>query len=176
MVTRAEPPSSFYPSPPNLLELNKSSSILQRVMTMFSPCTSWFSRIFSARLDWWKPFRFTTWGHHNKNYGLFNSHLCYYELTLPAGSLFRSLRFMPAGHEQLLYSSDSRKVASAKAISPYKIFYNLYKPSTPFKKSSPPAPEFQIVVIKSVYFPRRCCQVSMRLLVLELPQCLRCKN
>jgi hypothetical protein len=42
--------------------------------------------------------------------------------------------------------------APAVEESPYHVFFNLYKPSTPFKKSTPPEPDFQIVVIKYVAF------------------------
>ena len=64
-------------------------------------------------------------------------------LTCLPASLFRSLRFIPSGHGVPL-----RQSKSAEVESPYQIFYNLYKPSTPFKKTAPPPPDFQIVVIK----------------------------
>ena len=53
---------------------------------------------------------------------------------------------MTAGHNVPLKLT---KVAS-KDSSPYQIFFNLYKPATPFKKSAPPPPDFQVVVIKLV--------------------------
>jgi hypothetical protein len=34
---------------------------------------------------------------------------------------------------------------------PYEIFYNLYKPATPYRKTAPPSPEFSVVVIKFVH-------------------------
>ena len=57
---------------------------------------------------------------------------------------------MSAGHGILLHQPDPEKRREAQITSPYKIFYNLYKPNTPFKKSAPPPPDFQIVVIKYV--------------------------
>lgn len=33
---------------------------------------------------------------------------------------------------------------------PYQTFFNVYKPVTKFRKSAPPPPDFEIVVIKSV--------------------------
>jgi len=60
-----------------------------------------------------------------------------------AAFIFKSLRFIPTGHGIPLLS---QKPTS----SPYKIFFNLYKPSTPFRKSAPPPPDFSVVVVKSV--------------------------
>lgn len=54
------------------------------------------------------------------------------------------MRFIPSGHSVPL----RRDLSSSQKQSPYQIFYNAYKPATPFKKSAPPAPDFQIVVIK----------------------------
>jgi tRNA-splicing endonuclease subunit Sen54 len=58
-------------------------------------------------------------------------------------SLFQALRGVaaPAGHNAPLnHASDTE--------SPYKVFFNLYKPPTPFKKTAPPEPDFEVVVIK----------------------------
>ena len=73
-------------------------------------------------------------------------------LTYLAAALFRSLRFMPAGHSVPLNFSQS--VLETRKSTAYRIFYNLYKPSTPFKKSAPPPPDFQIVVVKYVSYAR----------------------
>jgi tRNA-splicing endonuclease subunit Sen54 len=35
----------------------------------------------------------------------------------------------------------------AKTIAPYRITFHIYKPSTPFKKSAPPEPDFRIAVV-----------------------------
>ena len=61
-----------------------------------------------------------------------------------AESLFRSLRFLPSGYVVPL----NAKQGSRLPDSPYHIFYNLYKPSTPFKKTTPPPPDFSVVVVK----------------------------
>jgi tRNA-splicing endonuclease subunit Sen54 len=60
---------------------------------------------------------------------------------------------MTAGHNVPLKLSK----ATSKNSSPYQIFFNLYKPSTPFKKSAPPPPDFQVVVIKLVFFSYMFC-------------------
>ena len=56
---------------------------------------------------------------------------------------------MPAGHAIPLRSSES--TLKARASSPYHIFFNIYKPSTAFKKSAPPPPDFHLVVIKYAF-------------------------
>ena len=63
--------------------------------------------------------------------------------------MFKRLRFMTAGHTVPLKSS--KDTLTPKSSFPYQIFFNLYKPSTPFKKSAPAPPDFQVVVIKSVF-------------------------
>lgn len=70
-------------------------------------------------------------------------------LDLFSASLFSSMRFIPAGHSVPLLPEKPKgtNVERSKA-SPYHIFFNLYKPSTPFKKSAPAQPDFQVVVIK----------------------------
>ncbi|KAG6879458.1 hypothetical protein C0992_002461 [Termitomyces sp. T32_za158] len=52
-------------------------------------------------------------------------------------------------HKVALYHPDTTKRLQMKNNSPYQIFYNLYKPSTSFKRSAPPVPDFQIVVINA---------------------------
>jgi tRNA-splicing endonuclease subunit Sen54 len=67
----------------------------------------------------------------------FNPHA----LILDIGSIFRSMRFIRNGHDVPL------KVRR-KPSSPYDFFFNLYKPSTPYKKTSPPIPDFTVTVVK----------------------------
>ncbi|KDR82508.1 hypothetical protein GALMADRAFT_237839 [Galerina marginata CBS 339.88] len=131
VVTRADPPDPYYPLPPSLVVPNPSSSILHRITCIFP---SWVSSIFQNLLrafNWWRPLRINRWLHHDKTYT----------------SLFRSLRFIPAGHAVPLKPSSS--TLSNRKSSPYRIFFNLYKPSTPFRKSAPPPPNFQIVVVNA---------------------------
>lgn len=59
------------------------------------------------------------------------------------------MRFIPAGHKIPLKNEST---AQPRSTSPYNIFYDVYKPSTPFKKSAPPPPDFQLVVVKFVLF------------------------
>ncbi|KAG6841509.1 hypothetical protein C0991_010123 [Blastosporella zonata] len=134
-VTRANPPTSYYPTPPPWpsqisQSATPSSSVWQRIVSLFP---IWVSKFCSKPFSWWQPLRISRWLHHDKNYG----------------SIFRSLRLMPSGHKVPLHHPDAEKRLEAKKNSPYQIFYNLYKPSTPFKRSAPPLPDFQIVVINA---------------------------
>lgn len=153
-VTRVNPPSSHYPTPPPRA-VGTPSSILSRILSLFSHWTSKLRQLFSSSSDWWRPLTISRWLHHDKNYrqspaSLFLRRLA--QLALIA-HLFRSLRFMSAGHGIPLHHPDPEKRREIQMASPYKIFYNLYKPNTPFKKSAPPPPDFQIVVIKYVVGP-----------------------
>ncbi len=68
--------------------------------------------------------------------------------------MFKSLRVIPSGHSTPLQVS----APDTQKSSPYDIFYNVYKPATPFKKTAPSKPDFQIVVVKYVgdFFFTRC--------------------
>ncbi|KAF7376322.1 tRNA-int-end-N2 domain-containing protein [Mycena sanguinolenta] len=133
VVTRTAAPNSLYPTPPpfDLSPLNhKSASVFSRIRHTFSTCISKVLRIFTGRFDWWKPFRHSRWLLRDKNYG----------------AVFRALRFIPAGHKVPLLPT---KVESPSNPSPYHIFYNVYKPVTPFRKSEPCLPDYQIVVVNA---------------------------
>ncbi|KAK7690178.1 hypothetical protein QCA50_006829 [Cerrena zonata] len=60
-------------------------------------------------------------------------------------SVFKSLRVIPSGHSTPL----NEKKILTQPPSPYEIFFNVYKPATPFKKTAPPAPDFSIVVVNA---------------------------
>ncbi|PPQ85172.1 hypothetical protein CVT25_004179 [Psilocybe cyanescens] len=128
VVTRTNPPDSHYPVPPSRLLSKPTSSILARIKSFFPLWLSSVTRTIFGAFNWWKPVHISRWLHHDKGYA----------------SLFRAMRFLPAGHRVPL------KTVGPKETSPYQIFFNLYKPSTPFKKSAPSPPDFQIVVIKFV--------------------------
>ncbi|CAA7265470.1 unnamed protein product [Cyclocybe aegerita] len=131
MVTRTNPPDSHYPVPSSLAITRPAPSILERIRSIFPQWISSIWRVLFGRLDWWKPVKISRWLQGNKSYL----------------SLYHSMRFMSAGHKVPLHSS--KATLGARSTSPYRIFYNLYKPSTPFKKSAPPPPDFQIVVINA---------------------------
>ncbi|KIJ64666.1 hypothetical protein HYDPIDRAFT_175586 [Hydnomerulius pinastri MD-312] len=70
--------------------------------------------------------------------------------------VFKALRFIPCGHLVPLHKSslsETRSIPSpesvASASSPYKVFFHVYKPSTPFRKTAPPAPDFYVVVVNA---------------------------
>jgi tRNA-splicing endonuclease subunit Sen54 len=66
-------------------------------------------------------------------------------LTTLAGSIFRTLRFIPHGHGVPLKVKQPSPVAGE---SPYAHFFNVYKPNTPYKKTDPPVPDFAISVVR----------------------------
>lgn len=59
------------------------------------------------------------------------------------GDIYRRLALIPAEDPTLIHSTQP------KTTSPYRIAYHIYKPSTPFKKSAPPEPDFRIAVVDS---------------------------
>jgi len=129
-VTRSKPPNAFYPVaglyPPSMSALS-SSYILQRIFSTFSSWISGiFSPLFSRAFDWWRPLRINRWLRSEKNHSF----------------MFRSLRFIPSGHKVPIHSH-------TETTSPYEPFFNLYKPPTPFKKSAPPPPDYQMVVVNA---------------------------
>ncbi|KAF7361703.1 tRNA-int-end-N2 domain-containing protein [Mycena venus] len=133
VVTRATAPNTLYPMPPpfDLSPLNpKPVSIFSRIRSIFPPWISRIFCIFTGGFNWWKPFQLSRWFLRDKNYG----------------AVFRGLRFIPAGHSVPLLPT---KVEAAAKPSPYRIFYNVYKPVTPFRKSAPCLPDYQIVVINA---------------------------
>ncbi|KAJ7268783.1 tRNA-splicing endonuclease subunit sen54 N-term-domain-containing protein [Mycena haematopus] len=133
VVTRASAPNSLYPKPPpfDLSPLNqKTVSLFSRIRSILPSWISKILRIFTGGFDWWKPFRHSRWLLRDKNYG----------------AVFRALRFIPAGHSVPLLPT---KVEPLGKPSPYHIFYNVYKPVTPFRKSEPCLPDYQIVVVNA---------------------------
>ena len=80
--------------------------------------------------------------------------LRYYLTAL--GSLLKRIRFMTVGHNVPLKLLNG----ASKRSSPYQIFFNLYKPSTPFKKSAPPPP-IKLVVFQYLFiFSNRSIQCA----------------
>ena len=152
VVTRTKPPSASYPcAAPFEIPLNSSPSIWRRVLNLASTFLSAFLNIFNRRFDWWKPIQRRNWLYHDLNYSeIIQSHsVPAHSELISTASVFKSLRFIPSGH-----STPPRiQLPTSPSPSPYAIFYNLYKPATPFKKTSPPSPDFSVVVVKYVLYP-----------------------
>ncbi|KAI0647909.1 tRNA-splicing endonuclease subunit sen54 N-term-domain-containing protein [Trametes meyenii] len=130
VVTRAKPPSLGYPVPPPLITApNKTTSFIDNLCNAVASTLARLTRIFGTKFDWWQPIRCGGWLH-------------------PATSdafLFKSLRFLFSGHTTPLHI----RHVSETPPSPYTIFFHLYKPSTPFKKTAPPPPDFSVVVVNA---------------------------
>ncbi|KZT65818.1 hypothetical protein DAEQUDRAFT_730993 [Daedalea quercina L-15889] len=127
VVTRTKPPNPEYPVP-SLIEPPKKRRVLScfgRVLQLVQwPLQLLLGLV--SRFDWWRPIR-----------------LSCLQIS-DTRSLFRSLRFLPGGHDVPLHVKVSPRVTS-----PYEIFYNVYKPSTPFKKTAPPPPDYSVVVVNA---------------------------
>ncbi|TEB40113.1 hypothetical protein FA13DRAFT_1619379 [Coprinellus micaceus] len=128
VVARARPPNKDYPASAPFSTSTPRRTVLERVKLLFGGFFSKIVRLFSKTADWWRPLRIDS---------------CFFGIT-NYGSLFRSMRFIPSGHSVPL-----RREPPSEKPTPYQIFYNVYKPSTPFKKSSPPPPDFQMAVINA---------------------------
>ncbi|KAG8920559.1 tRNA-splicing endonuclease subunit sen54 [Tulasnella sp. 417] len=59
------------------------------------------------------------------------------------GDIFETLRIIPCGHRAPLH------IHRPTAPTIYTPFYNIYKPSTPYKKTAPPKPDYNIVVVNA---------------------------
>ncbi|KAF8478053.1 tRNA-splicing endonuclease subunit sen54 N-term-domain-containing protein [Russula ochroleuca] len=135
IVTRAKPPSPAYPVPAACPASQRSptASIFPRVLAaLWSPVRRFLSWLVQPSTTWWRPLMHRRWLHHNMDYP----------------SVFRTLRFLPAGHSVPLQSRPRKSTADDKP-SPYEIFYHLHKPNTPFRKTAPPPPDFSIVVVNA---------------------------
>ncbi|TFY64850.1 hypothetical protein EVG20_g5811 [Dentipellis fragilis] len=129
-IMRAHPPSSSYPLPspyPITTTPSHHPSFLER---LFSPISRILQNFLRPVFDWWRPLTHRRWLHHN----------------MDNLSIFKSLRFLSSGHSVPLKPPPA---APTVPPSPYKVFYHLYKPNTPFKKTSPPPPDFSVVVVNA---------------------------
>ena len=140
---RAEPPDPYYPTPPVFSDTQSScSSTLQRIFAHRQRFAMSFVHLVmkSITLDWWHPTKL------GGQLQLQSVPACpqSQQLFLWSESIFRSLRFIPSGHKTPLFQS--KACTSQVTNSPYRIFYNVYKPNIPFKKSAPGKPDFQVVV------------------------------
>ncbi|KAI0667674.1 tRNA-splicing endonuclease subunit sen54 N-term-domain-containing protein [Trametes maxima] len=130
VVTRARPPSSDYPIPPPFAAAaRKSTTFVQKVCNAVASTLARLARVFYANFDWWQPIRCGGWLHPVTN----------------NVSLFKSLRSLFSGHTTPLRVKHNPETPP----SPYQIFFHLYKPCTPFKKTAPPPPDFSVVVVNA---------------------------
>ncbi|KAF8326872.1 tRNA-splicing endonuclease subunit sen54 N-term-domain-containing protein [Cantharellus anzutake] len=134
IITRAVSPlsSPSYPQPPPYGPSEKSSlqapSIWKTILSCLQRVRSHLTQIFVCphHTGWLKPLWRTSFGWLSS---------CDYP------TIFRHLRIIPAGHLNPL--STTRPINS----SPYKIFYHMWKPNSAWKKTAPPYPDFELIVI-----------------------------
>ncbi|TDL23168.1 hypothetical protein BD410DRAFT_768992 [Rickenella mellea] len=132
VVTRARPPTPFYPTPAPYIP---KRSMFNWLLRFWGKIFTGIYALFSRKRNWWRPLHLGGWWDKHTNYA----------------SIFSSLRFLPAGHSRPLMPHKSTQLGTTgdttTITSPYTIFYNLYKPSTPFRKTAPPPPDFSLVVV-----------------------------
>ncbi|KAG8214407.1 tRNA-splicing endonuclease subunit sen54 N-term-domain-containing protein [Butyriboletus roseoflavus] len=131
ILMRAEPPTPEYPVAPSVsLAVTQPRTVTRKLMGLFSRLASNImsvARLFH-RIDWWRRPQL----HRQKT----------------TQDIFKALRFIPCGHTIPLYHPVVKSQHSKSSPpSPYKIFFHVYKPSTPFRKTAPPAPDFHLVVV-----------------------------
>ncbi|KAF7321753.1 tRNA-int-end-N2 domain-containing protein [Mycena kentingensis (nom. inval.)] len=134
VVTRTTQPNPDYPIPPPF----DLSPLSLRPLSIYERCQSlvpsWLSRLWTGHINWWRPLRLSTWTLWGRNYG----------------TIFVGLRFLQSGHKvPLLVSKQDGAVGLPTATSPYRIFFNVHKPGTPYRKTSPSLPDYQIVVVNA---------------------------
>ncbi|KAH9037150.1 tRNA-splicing endonuclease subunit sen54 N-term-domain-containing protein [Lactarius hengduanensis] len=112
----------FHNSPPRL------RSFARVLAALCSPIRRLWSWFIQPSKTWWRPLVHRRWFHHNMDYP----------------SIFKTLRLFSSGHAVPLPS----RTRSGDTPSHYEIFYHLYKPNTPYRKTAPPRPDFSIVVVK----------------------------
>ncbi|KIK92428.1 hypothetical protein PAXRUDRAFT_829972 [Paxillus rubicundulus Ve08.2h10] len=145
ILMRAEPPTAEYPVAaltPLLSNrpLTQPQTFRGKLTTLFSRFASNVLSVFrlSRRSDWWKHLQLSRYR--------------------TSADIFQSLRFIPCTYSvplPLPSVSEGKQASSSKALpfalsaSPYKVFFHVYKPSTPFRKTAPPAPDFYVVVVNA---------------------------
>ncbi|KAH7885521.1 tRNA-splicing endonuclease subunit sen54 N-term-domain-containing protein [Phlebopus sp. FC_14] len=145
VLMRAEPPTADYPvAPPLPLSSPRSQldgrTIWERLKEFFLRFVSDVLNIITVSIrktnSWWNPLRLDR----------FKSH----------AEVFRVMRIIPYGHSVPLHppqgSMSKRSISPSSPTtppSPYKVFFHVYKPSTPFRKTSPPPPDFYVVIVNA---------------------------
>ncbi|KZT51583.1 hypothetical protein CALCODRAFT_487817 [Calocera cornea HHB12733] len=135
-VTRAcAPEGPLFPRAP--ARPAPSASLPQR---LWSSVRRWAARLRppGARRDWWAPLR-PGWAGRRWT----------------AQRLFAALRLVPSGHALPLHSASPATTpeagagATAADTSPYEVFYHVWRPSTPWKKTAVPPPDFHLIVLNA---------------------------
>lgn len=144
VVTRADPPTSEYPvskqhtrDQPN----NSSGRWLSLAgMLLESPFKSLTNLLSRKTIDWWRPLLFSSLSSFTPSI----SDLFIFDcqcLTPMTDGLYRGIR-------QILPRLHSLQPSVPSPEAPYKVFFNVYKPITPFRKTTPPQPDYQVAVVE----------------------------
>lgn len=148
VVTRVKQPTPSYPIPPpypSPATPVHRKSLIQLALYPIKFMLSRIAELFTPAFSWWKPIIISPLLGINMNYRWSDMLLDSTALTVSTGSIFRALRFVPRGHGIPL---KTKPQPSQAEDSPYAHFFNVYKPNTPYKKTSPPIPDFAISVVR----------------------------
>ncbi|KAI1977603.1 tRNA-splicing endonuclease subunit sen54 [Ophidiomyces ophidiicola] len=63
--------------------------------------------------------------------------------------IYRALSIIPVAEPDVPDSDPRNTQSAAQAVPPYRVAFHVYKPSTPFRKSSPGTPDFRIAVVNA---------------------------
>ncbi|KAI5991159.1 tRNA-splicing endonuclease subunit sen54 N-term-domain-containing protein [Pisolithus albus] len=140
VLMRAKPPTSALPVVPSgspCLPAAWASNIWQTIVKSFSYL---FLKVLNV-VGWafhpnpWRPLR--------------------YRGIKSNGDMFKALRIIRCGSSAALCRYRGAAPISpthstvASSASPYSVFFHVYKPSTPFRKTAPPPPDFYLVIINA---------------------------
>ncbi|KAL5512774.1 hypothetical protein ACEPAG_3040 [Sanghuangporus baumii] len=154
-VTRARPPDPYYATAPQnslIAFQNTHSGVLARITsTILYPFRSLFASN-SGRVDRWQPLKV----------GLVHRLLSY-------SSIFSALRFIPSGYSR----SRLGMLEGRSQLSPYEVFFHLYKPATPYRKTAPSPPDYSVIIVDARETPiptlRELCSLFEQLPELPPP-------
>jgi len=158
VVMRTIPPTEAYPDAAPYPKASKITLTSSQPLTapFFTSLKALFS-YWNPAFDWWKPLHLSRWGSHDKSYCKFEISVLF-ALHFPhvislADHIYQKLRdLIPSGFQSAKHNEGRLgplpPLPPVSAATPYKPFWNLYKPVTPFRKTAPPPPDYQVVVVK----------------------------
>ncbi|KZO94393.1 hypothetical protein CALVIDRAFT_539128 [Calocera viscosa TUFC12733] len=129
-VTRAHPPTSpegaLFPRPPARAQPTLWQRLSAHIRRWLVDWSRWGQGAGVRSGNWWAPLRFG-WGRWTYR------------------DIFTALRLIPSGHKLPLYAPSN----PPSTQSPYEVFFHVWRPSTPWKKTAVPPPDFEVIVVNA---------------------------
>ncbi|CAE6456176.1 unnamed protein product [Rhizoctonia solani] len=140
-VNRASAPANtpLYPLPPP--NNAKSGALLHKLCSLLAPILRHLASPIRMIQSILGPFLFT---YHGASIG---GMLGLMSRSFTNTSIFESLRTMASGHDIPLRQYRPEQSASNRNTT-FKVFWNIWKPSTPWRKLDVPKPDFEIAVVE----------------------------